>query len=270
VPIVTVNNPSAWWQVKEGDAVSDGAISSAIPPTAYENYFVVHDVLGEYPGVATYRGSLNPNSPNISSTNWNADSAYSGTIPNYAFFEGRVSASSFTDITTNPVNTTILTTGPLVNGYLWLRYDGAAYGNAPLVIADPSGTVNLGTNKVVLFVKNANLEINSKINLTPGRGFFMAIVSGDIIVNSTVGGAHDSSPDLEGIFIADQDVRTGAGTQQLHVRGSVVGNTGVDLERVLSDNSLYPAELFEYAVDQMMLFPGDLTPNRLTWREVAP
>jgi len=92
----------------------------------------------------------------------------------------------------------------------------------------------------------------------------------------------------------------------------------VDLERVLSDNSLYPSELFEYAVDQMMLFlsseitpadlselivedicacdeanektkgylarrpkthslrargslfPGDLTPNRLTWREVAP
>ena len=266
---LSVTNPGGWWQVKEGDAVTDGAISSIIPPTAPENYFIVHDALGEYPGVATYRGSVNPLPPNLSSTNWNADSAYSGTIPNYTFFEGRVSASSITDIN-NPVDTTVLTTGPLVNGYLWLKYDGAGYGNAPLVINDPSGTVNLGTNKVVLFVKDANLQIQSKINLTDGQGFFMAIVERNILVDLTVGGAHDSSPDLEGIYIADQSVQTGLGTQQLHVRGSVVGNTGVQLQRALTDNSLYPAELFEYAVDQMMLFPGDLTPNRLTWREVAP
>jgi len=275
---ITVTNPSSWWQVKEGDAVTDGGISSAIPPTAYESALIVHDV-DEFPGVPTYQGSLNPSPPNVSSKNWNTNSSYSAPIPDYAFFEGRVPASSFTPIITNPVNTTVLTTGTLdANGYLWLRYDGADYGFTDLVIEDPSGTVNLGTNKVVLFVKDADLVVNSKINLTPGRGFFMAIVERDISVNQLVGDTPVASPtpDLEGIYIADGNFATGSTFAaipddiQLHIRGSVVGNTGVDLERVLSDNSLYPGELFEYGVDQILAYPQDLTPSRLIWREVAP
>ena len=60
------------------------------------------------------------------------------------------------------------------------------------------------------------------------------------------------------------------GSSQVHFRGSVVGNSGVVLERNLTDNSVYPGELFEYGVDQIMAYPQDLTPSRLIWREVAP
>jgi len=267
---VTVNNPSSWWQVKEGDAVSDGAISSAIPPTAYESALIVHDV-DEFPGVPTYQGSINPSPPNVSSTNWNTNSSYSAPIPDYAFFEGRVPTSSLINITSSTIDTGVLTSGAPVNGYLWFSYDGAVYGNT-LRIEDASGTVNIGGNKVVLFVKNADLEIRSKISLTDGQGFFMAISEGDIRVDPGVGGPQEAIPaaDLEGIYIADGQFQTGGGVEQLHVRGSVVGNSKVSLDRNLSDNSLYPGELFEYGVDQIMAYPQDLTPSRLIWREVAP
>jgi len=227
---------------------------------------MVHDV-SEFPGVAIYQGSVNPAPPNLSSTNWNAYSAYSGVIPDYAFFEGRVAASSLNTVTGN-LDSAALAAGTPVDGYIWYKYDGAG---SPLVIEDAGG-VDIGSNRVVLFVKNADLFINSKINLTPGRGFFMAIVERDIIVDSVVGdpAVTAPTPDLEGIYITDGVFKTGAGTNQLHMRGSVVGNSGVSLERNLSDNSLYPGELFEYGIDQLLLFPGNLTSNRLTWREVAP
>ncbi len=276
--IVDIANSSAWWQVKEGDVVADGVISSTIPITAYDANLITHD-LGEFPGVATYRGSINPvpldpNPPDISSTDWNTNSVNSPNEPDYAFFEGRVSSSILTDVTITTVDASDLASVEPIDGYYWLRYDGAIYGNNLTIEDSAGGDVNLGNNKVVLFVDEADLTINSRILLDDGEGFLLVIVDRDIIVDPSVGGPHEDPgplvPDLEGIYITDQQFSTGEGDEPLHVRGSVVGIGGISLDRDLSDNSLYPAELFEYGIDQILAFPSDLTPRQLIWREVAP
>jgi hypothetical protein len=116
---------------------------------------------------------------------------------------------------------------------------------------------------------DGDLTINGNINVIDGQDLFLAIVSGDITVSATAGGAEDSGPHLEGVYYAQNTFITEAGASQLHLRGSVYANS-YSLNRNLADNSQNPAEIFEYGVDQVMAFPKDLTRKRLIWREVAP
>jgi hypothetical protein len=268
---VTVNNPSSWWQVKEGDVVSDGAISSSIPPTAYESTLMVYDV-DEFPGIPSAGAGIAVGSGSVSTPQppfgWQAENSfYSAPIPDYAFFEGRISSGLgvIYEPPSSPFDIDDVGNGTLDSkGYYWIKYTG------DLQIDNPDSE-SIGNKKAIIFV-DGNLTINGPINVTPGQGFFMAIVSGNITVNGGVGdpAVLSPSPDLEGIYITDGQFQTGLSAEQLYVRGSVVGAGGISLERNLSDNSLYPGELFEFAVDQLMAYPADLTPSRLIWREVAP
>jgi hypothetical protein len=71
----------------------------------------------------------------------------------------------------------------------------------------------------------------------------------------------------------DTEIANDYGTvfsNQLYVRGSVVGMGEVNLERVLTDNSTTPAEFFEYAPDQALLLPSVFTSKKTWWQEVSP
>lgn len=273
---VNVSNPGGWWQVQEGDAVTKGSIGSDIPATcalpSCDPVFITGD-----PGVPSFGGTINPSPPDVSSTNWNVDSLYSSQDTyDFEFFEKRIPSGATPAIPDSNIITdaTELTTEGLYNGYYWNTYDGSATGD--FTLGSPVSPVDLGTNKVILFVKNADLIINGQINLTPGRGFFMVIVDGNINIDPSVGGdnSSDTTPELEGFYFADGSFNTGSlgedsDTVGLHVRGSVVADT-VNLDRDLTDNSEIPAELFEYAPELLFFYPQPLTPRRLTWREVAP
>jgi hypothetical protein len=84
------------------------------------------------------------------------------------------------------------------------------------------------------------------------------------------------SPNLEGIYFVDGQVSTGTtGAEndlQLRLRGSVVGWGGVNLQRNLGEalNGTTPSEFFEFAPDQIMLFPAKLGERKMRWKEVAP
>ena len=129
---------------------------------------------------------------------------------------------------------------------------------------------------MILLVDSADFYINAPINLTDGQGFFMVMVGknsdgnkGNILIDPTVGGG--ASPNLEGIYEADAQFRTGLSAIQLRVRGSVTGYDKVDLQRDLGiANSNTPAEFFEFAPDQIMLFPARLGVRKINWKEVAP
>ena len=101
-----------------------------------------------------------------------------------------------------------------------------------------------------------------------------SVAKGNIIVDPTVGGG--VGPNLEGIYVADSAFKTGGVTVgddiPLYIRGSVVGYEGVTLQRDLGDvqNGVSPAELLEYAPDQIMLFPSKLGFRKINWKEVAP
>jgi hypothetical protein len=256
---------SPWWQVKDGDVTTNNDLNSNVPTGSF------FDLPGEggYPGVAAYGGTTDLTTPNVSSKGWLVGStATNAKTYSYAYFAGLIpddilSLISPVDNTNASTSLSSSCTNPDTNGYCWYKYDGAANGGLPLVLS----TTNIGTNKDILLVDNASLNITGNINLTDGAGFFMTVVNGSIAVDPTVGGG--SSPNLEGLYFADGTLSTGIANSQLWLRGMVASVGGMDLQRNLSDNS-NPSELFEFAPDQIMLYPKTLGSRAMNWKEVAP
>lgn len=258
---VTVpQNLYAWWQVKDGDVVTNGSISSKVPPSNV----LIDDGVGGFPGIPIFANSLNTNSNPISSKAWSANTQTSvERLFDYSYFENLVPEDvEFIDPSTTPLDSG----GVEFYGYYWYK------ATTGLTI---SSDIDLGDRKVILFVEGGDLNINGRINLDDGSGFFMAISDDNISVNPAVTG----TPSLEGLYVTDGIFSTGdGGTEQLHIRGSVAGFGGIDLApgidltpgRDLGDGNTIPAELFEYAPDQILLFPSKLASRRTRWNEIAP
>lgn len=269
----------AWWQVKDADIAANGNLQSTIPTSQF------FDLPGDggYPGVPAYSGTSNLTLLNVSAKGWLANSTEANAkIFNYQYFANQVPANTTINTISNPsIGQTELTGGQAdaSTGYYWYKYDGSTNGHTPLTISSP---VNVGSHKVILLVYSANLDINSDINLTKGQGFFMTIVGtdatgngGNITVGTGVGGG--GAANLEGMYIADGTfsdgtLQPGSNDSQLRVRGNVVAYGSVSLQRDLGGitNFTTPAEYFEYAPDQMMLFPSKLGYRKISWKEVAP
>lgn len=246
-----VPNLTPWWQVKDGDVTTNGNITSLVPTAA------LFDIvgLGGYPGVPVYGGvfNLTSNTAKISATRWNANTNTSQSrLFNYSYFNNLIPD----DVNFNNISNLGSGGSAYSDSYHWFK----ATGNTTI-----ASDVNIGNRKVILFVENGNLNINGKINLNDGNGFFGAFVNGNITVGNSVLG----SPSLEGVYLSDGSFSTGAGASQLHIRGSVASFGGINLQRNLSNNAT-AAELFEFAPDQMFLFPEKLMFRRNKWAEVAP
>jgi len=284
--VVDVTPVGPWWQVKDADVTAYGDLVSLIPASC--SLPVCNPVfglkgLGGFPGVPVYGGvtadfAAGTGTGNAAEVpyNWLVNSLYSSSrIYNYDFFERQIPSDvTFTEITTPTVNGGDFNSGGAPSrGYVWYHYNGATLGDMTI-----SGEVNLtGSRRAVLLVDGADLYITGRINIqSPGNGFFMVVVGkdanglkGNIIVDPSV--SHPTSPGLEGIFVAEGEFRTGVGTSQLWVRGSVAAYDGFLLERDLqAGNSTKPAELFEYAPDIISVFPQVFTTRRMRWKEVAP
>lgn len=249
---ITLPNIDPWWQAKDGDVTTNGDITSLVPNTQLFNTVG----LGGYPGVPVYGGTFNltGNTSRISVPRWNSDTnTLLSRQFNYSYFENLIPD----DVNFNNISNLASGGSAYSDSYHWFR----AIGNTTI-----SSDVNIGNRKVILFVEGGNLTINGRINLNDGNGFFGAFVDGNITVGNSVTGA----PSLEGVYLSNGSFNTGAGTSQLHVRGSVASFGGINLQRDLSNNNSTPAELFEFAPDQMMLFPEKLMFRRNKWSEVAP
>jgi len=271
--IVYVVGPSAWWQVKDSDVLANGNLNSSVPTSLYFNLIGP----GGFPGVPLYRDSTNLLADSVSVTKWLVKSFYNANrVFNSDYFMNLIPSdvldNSAFDVQISSVGGSYFDdNGLFYNGYKWFMYDGSQHGGADLTI---DNSVNLGSTKVILFVKNANLNISDNINLTDGSGFFLAITTGNISVDPTLGGG--ASANMEGIYIADGTFSSGTGgtktDSKLWVRGSVAAYGGVSLQRDLGDasNSTTPGEFFEYAPDQELLFPIELAYRAINWKEVAP
>ena len=248
---ITLPNLDPWWQVKDGDVTTNGDITSLVPDA---NLFDTVG-LGGFPGVPVFGGSFSliGNPSRISATRWNVDTAtFQSRLFNYSYFNNLIPD----DVNFNNVSNLGSGGSAYSDSYQWFK----ATGNTTI-----SGDINIGNRKVILFIENGNLTINGKINLNDGNGFFGAFVDGNIIVGNSVTG----TPSLEGVYLSNGSFSSGAGTSQLHIRGSVASFGGINLQRNLSNNAT-AAELFEFAPDQMFLFPQKLMFRRNKWAEVAP
>jgi hypothetical protein len=270
-PNVTVNPRDPWWQVQDSDIKSSGDLNSGVPPA---NFFGLVGA-GGYPGVPSYTATTNLTNANVSALGWLADSDNLDLkIYDYQFFSNQIPKDTvITTVPSESVNGSFFESGGTPSyGFYWYKYDGSATG-LDLTL---SSAMNLGSRKVILLVDSADFYINAPINLTDGQGFFLVTVGkraggtkGNILVDPAVGGG--ASPNLEGLYEADNQFKTGVSAIQLRVRGSVAGYDGIDLQRDLgAANGATPAEFFEFAPDQIMLFPSKLGVRKINWKEVAP
>jgi hypothetical protein len=286
---ITVDNPEAWWQVQSGDVVTNGNLVSVIPAScdispACEAVLIAYDsALNETPGVASYGTGLGlgvGTASQIPPYGWLSETqAQVPTGFGYQFFEDKLEdniVSNWYELPSTVDQPTLnqMASGGLgatIDGYDWYHYDGSL--GATLTF---DGNLSLigTTRKIIVFVENANLVIDGTIRVEEGESLFMVVVGGtsggDISITDQAGGG--VGPHLEGLFVADGDFITGSASTQLHIRGSVValGNVVLRNQRSLNNNSETPSEIFEYGVDQVLLYPDSLTPKRLIWEEVAP
>jgi hypothetical protein len=266
--IVSVLAPNPWWQVRDGDLVSGGDLVSKVP----SGYYFEANGAGGYPGVPAYANTTNLTNSNASTIGWLLKNTItSPKVYDYQAFVNQIPTTTTINTISSSNLGSQLNSGTIdaTTGYYWYKYTGP-------VDLNVNSAVNLGSRKVVLLVDSADLLINSPINLTDGQGFFLALVGknsggskGNIIVGSTVGGG--AAPNLEGLYLADNGFFDGSSANQLWLRGSLIAYGGVTLQRDLGGlNGASPAELFEYAPDQILLFPGKLGLRRINWKEVAP
>ncbi|KKP92758.1 MAG: hypothetical protein UR98_C0018G0012 [Parcubacteria group bacterium GW2011_GWA1_36_12] len=247
---INVTAPGPWWQVMDSDIQSMGDIASDV---ASGNFFGLAGA-GGYPGVIAYTGSASFGSGEVSDPPWLVDSLSQNTRRyDYAFFENQIPSGVIPKEAVS--DTDLATPGTDFNGYELFKHTGPIDFN----ITSP---VDFAGRKVILFIENSDLFIGGNINLNDGVGFFGVFVDGSITIVPTV-------TSLEGIYLSDSSFSTGLGNTQLSVRGSVAAYEGVNLQRDIDDDS-EPSEFFEYAPDQILLFPSKLGTRKMDWKEVAP
>lgn len=261
---------SPWWQVKDSDISNNSGLITNVPIGKYFDL----DGDGGFPGIPAVGVYRDLDGTDVSSTGWLVDSLQTNPkVYDHAYFNNQIPKDTvITVVPSNTIDGSILESGGTLSyGYYWYRYDGSS--GLDLTITAP---IDLGSRKVILLVDSASLYINGSINLTDGEGFFMASVGktvgltkGNIYIDPSVG---SGMPDLEGIYRADGIFNTGASVVPLTIRGSVVGYDGVAMARDLGGalNVTTPSELFEYAPDQIMLYPSRLGSRKINWKEVAP
>jgi len=268
---VNVSNAFGWWQVVDADVITNGDIVSPIPATCSSPCDPVFAIEGpgNSPGVPLYAGNYDFSSgvgPGTVSDSppwgWKTNTSYvSITEYKYAYYNRLIPG----DAIRNTIPGSTVGVGLLISqapqtspdGYRWVFYEGDLRLNRQ---------DNIGANKIILFV-DGNLNVDGPIRLTPGAGFFMAIVSGNITIDPM---ASVAGPEIEGIFVTDQSFITAVDDDQLTVRGMVAAYGAVDPNRNLVDNTTVPAEVFEYAPDLLFNYPSSLMLKRTRWKEVTP
>lgn len=282
---IIVDAVSPWWQVSDNDLYANGNLTSNIPTSCtgscsnkfdMETTAISGITTGGYPGIPNYNSGTAPNfTPNgvISSTLWIANSSYTGRTYDYSWFLNQTGIPadqiiSDTSAARLPSGTADNSTNANTGLNTGLSFGGALYRYSPgnLIITQD---INVGTNKVVLFV-NGDVTINGKINLTRGQGFFAIISNGNInVAGSVTNGANAA---LEGFYLAQNSFNTGTSNNRLVVRGSVATiNGGVQLRRdLLTTNTTTPAEVFQYAPDLVGTMPYQLMRQGITWQEINP
>jgi len=265
---VTVTSLDAWWQVKDADVVTNGSLTSAVPTSLYFN--LVGN--GGFPGVSIYGTTTTLTNANIAETSkWLAKTTtVSKRYKSDYFINAIPSTVNINNLASSTFDQAALNGGTQSSdGYIWFVYDATATG-FDLNISQ----LSLGTKKAILIVKGAGINITGKINRTLGSGFFLVVTTGNIAVDPVVGGG-TTTPDLEGIFVADGSFYSGTvgnkTDSRLWVKGTVVSYGDVNLNRDLGmGNTTTAGELFEYAPDLEFLFPASLSAHDTTWREIAP
>lgn len=168
------------------------------------------------------------------------------------------------------------------------------YHDGDMTLSSSSPWVVAAGEKLVIMV-DGNLTITDPGNVTPNDsitsvaqgGFLSFIVSGDILIDETVGNSTLTTvtPNLEGVFIADGTIEiqsrgeAAGGDDRFVGAGSFIGWTDVVLDRDFSDgdysggfvrrqeNNDTPVELFLDRPDFIIAIPEEMAKPNYIWQE---
>lgn len=127
-----------------------------------------------------------------------------------------------------------------------------------------------GPRKLVILV-NGDLTIQRNIIISPWHlplgSFLSFIVKGDINIESGVSNGGNAA--LNGVYIADGQIKTSASNNRLTVMGTYIGYGGLIFQRTWVGMAT-PTESFFYDPTLIMQAPFELGRTPFVWQEVAP
>lgn len=246
-----VSLAAPWFQGTVGNIYSAGDLNAGVP---LGNYVSAVDINVGDSGLVTYTGlAANIGDGSESDAEWDFQESYAGTIDlyNYDYFKAKISDQTpFLDSTLSNSNR------PGV--------DGAYFHNGDLTISSPQFT--LPSNRNLVFLVDGNLSIDGRVE-TNSSSFLAFIVSGDININSALGGSF-ANPDVQSVLIANGQIHTGNSPTQLFLQGIFVARGGFDLQRTYDGGNA--AENFLYAPSFFVNAPTYIRESETTWREIKP
>lgn len=288
---------AGWWQLENGSAIAEQdtglAIYSQVPedtcsaePSCTPS-LITEDAAGtaNSAGIAiTGGGGIDTNADQAGNqTGWVTERATqqfaTGTTAKvretYDFFYREYSLG------TNPVadlaGTIAKPTNPPANGRAYF-----ASGN---VVIEDQWQVTSGESLVIFVNGDLTMRdpgtVEQLIDVETG-GFLAFIVSGNIIIEETVGNTDilDTTSNIEGVFIADGQIVTqsigaaSGGDNRFVGEGVFVGWSGIFLNRDFDDGSTRraenndkPVELFRYRPDFVRNVPERMNTTRTIWQE---
>jgi len=251
----------AWYQTQEGDVHGQLGVSSLIPKTCEENPLVCDPNyslpgVGDFWGIVSHNGSANFGEygypSNSEANHWLA----SGTLmqsQSFAYFYQLLGLPDTDEFDT-------LDLGSLPSD---TDGDGVYYSDGDVTI---KGDLS-GDTKVIVLV-NGKIDITENVTV-PVDNSLVVIASGDIIIA-------DSVDQVEGIYVADGTISTGAGDTEFFGYGSFIAGS-FDLRRDFTAtnpdderNNTTPVEHFIYRPDLIINSPTKLWAAPLNWQELPP
>lgn len=275
---------NSWWQVFGGQTFAESTINSELPnsdtngrPWRLVERLVTN--IAESAGIPftnrsafgnNVAGWLSNREPQLQATSAKINLSVK---PNYGYFKDKVGIA-----TSYPQLPSEIRQASDLNGQL---KDGVFvhYREGDLKFA-PSQSWNVSGNQHHIVLVNGSITLSSE-NLSSGDTLVSTqvgsttvfVASGNIIFSGNVGNSDLSSlsPNVSGIFIADQIVIQGGTDKRFVGAGSYFGWKNVALQRQFSNDSLNettPSETFIYRPDFVIYLPESLRDSSLTWREV--
>lgn len=269
-----------WFQGLNGDIYSRGNITTIVPSTAVNKYFIGPSTAGNktrglpIAGITSNGITLNGASIGLGRVN---GAIFEGVREDFDYFKHSFKLQVSTDANTKDLgNVSTYNLATLPASYPTGRE--AFYQNGAITFTSGSNAAVNVTGSKVIFV-NGNVTVDQNITVSAGN-FFAIVSSGTITFSNRVTAA-------QGVYIANQqlqvtnaaDATTGMSNRQFNGQGIFVGWGGVTLSRNLNspntdadnlDNNQYPAELFTYRSDLLLSAPDGFKQSKLEWKELEP
>lgn len=265
------NSYAQWFQTFSGNVHAEGDIASNVPTT---DYFSKIFAVGGKSGLVSYTGSLGGNIDSETNPSWvfntpSFASVFSGKY-NYAYFDNKLNSSpNYQGNLTGNINNCLPGSDlPDTPGIYIYTKPGILR-----IHCNDTPVLNILSGVKVIILVDQNTRIESYIKVASG-GFFAVISQGSIEFANNITTSNDpNNPDIEGVYIADEQITFENINQPIYVKGIFIGWGSSGTSFALNRNMLPDVlgEVFIYDPRILIAAPSELYEEESAiWKEVFP